>query len=142
MVVDEPLFLEEAEARLHECVRKALGTEAAPKLLLGSRSVREKMKSGLANTPLSIVLLQLGEILRGYFVSDVDARALHDIERELDGRYGFRGHCGLGVLQMHEDLVLLAWRELDAEDSHCPYHPPATRSRKRMTGRPFSRTRA
>ena len=115
MVVDEPLFLEEAEAPLNERVRKALGTEAAPKLLLGSRSVREKMKGGLANTPLGIVFLQLREILRGYVVSDVDARALHDIERELYGRYGF---CKLGVLQMHEDLVLLARRGLDAEDSH------------------------
>jgi len=139
MVVDEPLFLEEAEARLHECVRKALGTEAAPKLLLGSRSVREKVEGGLANTPLSIVFLQLREMLRGYLVSDVDAGALHDVQGELYGRYGF---CGLGALQMHEDLVLLARRELDAEDFHCLYHPPATRSRKRTTGRPFSRTRA
>ena len=115
MVIDEPLFLEEAEAPLNERVRKAFGTEAVPKLLLGSRSVREKMKSGLANTPLGIVFLQLREILCGYVVSDVDAGALHDIEGELYGRYGF---CGLGALQMHEDLVLLAWRESDAEDSH------------------------
>ncbi len=112
MVIDEPLFLEEAEAPFNECVRKALGTEAPPKLLLGSRSVREKMKSGLANTPLGIVFLQLREIHRGYVVSDVDARALHDIEGELY-RLG-----GLGALQIHENLVLLARRELDAEDSH------------------------
>jgi len=136
MVIDEPLFLEESEAPLHERVRKAFGTEAAPKLLLGSRSVREKMKGGLTNTPLGIVFLQLREILRGYVVSDVQARALHDVQGDLERLYILR------ALQMHEDLVLLARRELDAEDSHCPYHPPATRSRKRMTGRPFSRTRA
>ena len=115
MVIDEPLFLEESEAPLHESGRKVFGTEAAPKLLLGSRSIREKVKGGLANTPPGIVFLQLREILRGYVVSDVDARALHDIEGELNGRYGF---CGLGALQMHEDSVLLARRELDAEDSH------------------------
>ena len=73
MVIDEPLFLEKAEAPPNERVRKALGTEAAPQLLLGSRSVREKMEGGLANAPLGIIFPQLREILRGYVVSDVDA---------------------------------------------------------------------
>ena len=79
------------------------------------------MKGGLANTPFSIVFLQLREILGSYVVSDVDAGALHDVQGELYGRYGFCGHRGLGVLEMHEDLVLLARCELDAEDFHCLY---------------------
>jgi len=107
LVIDESLFLEEAETRLHERMRKILGTKAAPKLLLGSRSVREKMKGGLANTPLGIVFLELGEILDGHVVSDVDARALHDVQSDIER---------FGALQMHEDAVFLAPRVLDAED--------------------------
>jgi hypothetical protein len=107
MVIDEPLFLKGAETPLHELIRKILGTETAPKLLLGSRSVREKMKGGLANTPLGIVFLELGEILDGHVISDVDARALHDVQSDLER---------LGALRMHKDAVLLAPHELDAED--------------------------
>ena len=107
MVIDEPLFLEGTEAPLHERMRKIFGTETAPKFLLGSRSVREKMKGGLANTPLGIVFLQLGEILCGQVAPDVDAGALHDVQSDLER---------LGALQMQEDTVLLAPHELDAED--------------------------
>ena len=97
------------------------------------------MKGGLANTPLGIVFLELREILRGQGVSDVYARALSDVQGDLERLYILQV---LQSVQMHEDSVLLARHELDAEDFHCPDHPPATRSRKRTTGRPFSRTRA
>ena len=68
-------------------MRKIFGTESAPKLLLGPRSVREKMEGGLADTPLGVFFLELREILRSNRVSDVDARALDDVQGDLESLY-------------------------------------------------------